>query len=236
MYEDPRFCRVSYPACPQRYPDQHVEQDDRLDLDQADDQDDRADYETDDILFTCGVQSTVINKRESEVGHVLLVDADDAEALDVLALAEQTDGISAVLESSLGSFHLWNLSVREHDQQVLRQLDLRIADDSHAGSSRRRGYSVLRFGAKRHDSGETYKERPTLRAVYCGDDGGHHQSRPHAEALRSIAREQGHTSAVSRLTEALDGQRYIWTGDAETLLTDQYATITDECKADLRGD
>jgi hypothetical protein len=193
------------------------------------------DSQQEDMVFTAGVQSTVINQQDAVIGHVLLVDADDAGVLDLVALAEQMDGITALLESSPNSWHLWNLTVRDREQQTLRQLDLHVEDDKHAGNSYRRGYSVLRYTSKVFDSGETYKPAPKLRDVFVNpsDDP---QSRSHCEALLSLAQEQGYEAAADRLERAVSDQSLRMVGDPDTLLMDEYGTLSDAAKADVRGD
>jgi hypothetical protein len=205
--------------------------------DETADESDDADAEG--VVYTAGAQSTVMDESGSRVGHALLLDADDADPLDVFALAEHLDGVTAIFESSEGSFHLWNMSVRDLQPTILRMLDLRVCDDAHAGASFRRGYAVLRFVAKVHENGENYKQRPQLRDVWVNeDDTDLAQSRPHAEAVLSLADEQNdeqnQQKAAERLRDALDSEALRWVGDAQQLLTDQYATVSDDAKADIR--
>ena len=231
--------REPIPPAPEPEPDGDRDDDlpefeDALSDDESDDETDPLD--SGDVVFTQGVQSTVLDQNGSRVGHALLLDADDADPLDVLALPPHLPGVTAVFESSEGSYHLWNLSVRDLSETVLKMMDLSVCDDAHAGSSYRRGYSVLRFVAKVRDDGETYKERPSLEGIWVNEGEGLPQSRPHAEALVSLADEQGSESDAERLRDALDSETLRWVGDRERLLTDQYATVSDDVKDDLRSE
>jgi len=194
------------------------------------------DVDAEGVVWTLGVQSTVLDADGSEVGHVLLLDADGEDVLDCYSLAETLDGVTAILESSPGSYHLWHLSVRDFEEQVLDALSLRVADPAHVASSYRRGYSVLRLVGKVREDGSTYKDRPDLLDVVVSDSEVA-QSRPHAEALLSLASEQDHEEAHTLLTSALDGaesESLSWIGSAEDLFTDQYGTLTDSAKEDVR--
>lgn len=184
------------------------------------------------VCWTAGVQSTVVDEQGENVGHVLLIDCDDATVMEVFSLATALDGLSAIFESSEGSYHIWHLSVDQFDKHILHSLSLKVGDDAHAGVSKRRGYFVLRFVRKLRDDGEAYKERPTL----CGivpTEAPHEQSRPHYEALLSLAQEQNDTEAIDMLTDL--PVSYDWIGSPTDLRIDRYGTVTDATKGDLDG-
>lgn len=190
--------------------------------------------EADDVLVTKGVQSTVIDGDETTIGHVLLLDCDDAEPFDVWQLAAKMDGVRAVLKSSDGSYHLWNLSVGPLEDHILRALDLKVADDAHVGASYRRGYFVLRLIGKVTEDGKTYKSRPTVCDVWASSS-DLPQSRAHYETLRSLVAEDG-SQADETVLRDFDTESVEWVGSATNLLTDDYATMTDEAKEVIRGD
>jgi hypothetical protein len=175
------------------------------------------------VVRTAGVTSLVFDREERTVGHVLLLDLDDADPIRARAAAEDVSGVSALWESSEGSFHVWGLTVRDLDTQTLNALSVADADDGHAGASWRRGYSVLRLVGKVREGGEVYRERPTLLDVFEGDADGP-QSRPHLELLRSLA--DGSDGVLSDF----ERDRYEWVGDPENVRLDSYQTLDDAAK------
>jgi hypothetical protein len=188
------------------------------------------------ICWTRGVQSTVVEAgSETVAGHVLLLDCDESNPLEVVGLCEQLPGTSVLLESSPGSFHVWQLGVRDREQAVMDQLDIRVADDNHAGASYRRGYAVLRVDSKEHNSGAVYKEAPKIHSVYLSDP-EYPQSEPHCQALCALADKQGKDSEADRLATVLISNQFQMVGDPETLLIDEYGTVTDSEKQQIRGE
>jgi hypothetical protein len=175
------------------------------------------------IVRTAGVTSLVYDSEGAVVGHVLLLDLDNCDPIRARATAEECDGLSALWESSRGSFHIWCLSVRDLPQQTLRALERADADDGHAGASYRRGYSVLRTVAKVREDGETYRERPTLLDVWASETDAP-QSRPHFELLRSLT--EGERDALSDSS----AERYEWVGDPSNVRLDSYQTLDDAAK------
>jgi hypothetical protein len=199
--------------------------------------DDTADDTDDEIVTTAGVTSHVFEGDDGDeiAGHVLLLDLDDAALIDAVKVADDLEGVAAVLQSSAGSFHVWGLSVSTFREQTIRAMSYHDGDDKHVGSSWRRGYAVLRVTGKLQADGETYKERPTVCHVSpSGADGPH--SAAHAAMLRSLIREQpeppkGVPSALSP-SEAPEGVEYI--GDVTHLRLDSYHTLTDDGKEAVR--
>jgi hypothetical protein len=194
------------------------------------------DVEPDDegVVFTAGVSSVVLDGDDVE-GHVLLLDCDDVDELTAIQAASSMDGVSAVFESSPGSFHIWHLSVRSFEQAILDGLSWRIADAQHVAQSRRRGYYVLRATAKvrqREDGPVThYKDAPRLVAVYADDlDDAPAQSLPHLRRLHAIEDEQD----VDCGTPAVEDVETV--GGENGLSVDRYMTLDDDAKARVRGD
>ena len=175
------------------------------------------------VVRTAGVTSLVYDDEGDVIGHALLLDLDDADHIRAVATAESLDGLSALWESSPGSYHVWGLSVRNLDRQTLTALDVADGDDGHAGASWRRGYSVLRLVGKVRADGEVYRDRPDLLDVYA-DDADAPQSRPHFELLRSL------TDDESDVLSDFDPERYDWVGDAENVRLDSYQTLDDAAK------
>lgn len=192
----------------------------------------------DEIVTTAGVTSHVYSDDGDDLeGHVLLLDLDDAELLDAVKVADDLEGVAAVLQSSEGSYHVWGLSVATFREQTIRAMSYHDGDDKHVGSSWRRGYAVLRLVGKVRRDGETYKSRPTVVHVSpSGADGPH--SAAHAAMLRSLIGEQaeqvqGDKNALRR-SEAPEGVEYV--GDVNNIRLDSYHTLTDDGKEGLSDD
>lgn len=193
----------------------------------------------DEIVTTAGVTSHVYEADEDEavLGHVLLLDLDGADLIDAVKVADDLDGVAAVLRSSEGSHHVWCLDVQSHREQTVRALSYHAGDDKHVGSSWRRGYAVLRVVGKVKADGETYKRRPTVCHVSPSGAAGPH-SAAHAAMLRSLADEQGSDvkgdpSALSP-SQAPENVQYV--GDVQHLRLDSYQTLTDTGKEALSDD
>lgn len=179
---------------------------------------------TDQILYTRGISSVVFDAEGNELGHATLLDCDDTDPLAVHQAAQSIAGFTAVYESSGGSFHLWNLRVRDFDESVLDSLTLKIADAEHIKQSKRRERYVLRLSPKTTEDGETYKDSPTLREVY--DDGEGTVSAPHYQLVTHHA-ESEDVAIPNVEDDRLEGA-------AERCETHSYMTLTDEGKRTLR--
>lgn len=193
------------------------------------------------VLRSAGLSSGVVEDGDDHVGHVLMADYDGGDA-DALTIRDETDlvGINALLRSSEGSYHYYNLSVRELDDQLVTALRLH-GDPQHVASSARRGYFVLRWTGKVFASGERagdrYKNAPELFDVWttgAPEEWGAPQSRPHVEALRTRAEEDGLDDVVADLEVLLNHDSIEYTG--ESVILSKYQTMTDDLKADVRGD
>jgi len=188
------------------------------------------------VVSTAGATSHVFEDGQV-VGHALLLDLDGASFIQAVKVADDLDGVAAVLESSQGSHHLWCLDVREFQEQTLRALCYHAVDDAHVGSSWRRGYAVLRVVGKVDGDGETYKRRPTVLHVSPSGATGDH-SAPHAAMLRSLIEGQGQDvqGDPSALDPSHAPESVRCVGDADDLRLDAYETLTDDGKAVLRGE
>lgn len=182
------------------------------------------------IVTTAGFSSGVFDGDGEIIGHTLLLDLDDVEQSAVKSAAESTDGVTAVFESSPGSYHLWDLEVRAWEDAILEGLSWYIADAEHIQQSYRRGRYVIRAVGKMRDSGETYKDAPTLKAIYCDTDTNADISAPHLAWIRQTAAEHG----VDDPTTELSDDQLV--GDPTTLRMEQYMTIDDETKEAIRHD
>lgn len=208
------------------------------------------------VIETAGVTSKVwgeIDDERTVLGHVALLDYDDdisfpsrPETADlsreekVRREADQLDGISAVFESSAGSYHVWNLSVDRLSSRVLDAL-AKHGDPMHVAVSWRRSMFVLRcspkaFSASIDATGEptrVYKDAPQLLDVLVSDS-ERPQSRGHFELLRSLAEQQGHDSA-ERLDAIRTEQpsRFAWAGDETDVEVSRYLTVTDSLKREV---
>ena len=189
------------------------------------------------VVYTAGVSSVVLDGDEVE-GHVLLLDADGVDELTAIRAASSMSGVSAVFESSPGSFHVWDCSVRSFDEAILDGLSWRIADSEHVAQSRRRGYYVLRATAKvrkREDGPVThYKDAPRLCSVFVDLDDARPQSRPHLLRLHEVEKEQNRDLGTPAVEEVEAEVGVV--GARNGLSVDRYMTLDDATKQSLRGD
>jgi hypothetical protein len=183
------------------------------------------------VVQTAGVTSHVYESGEV-IGHVLLLDLDGETLLEAVRVADHLDGVAAILQSSEGSHHVWCLDVRPFREQTIRALSYHAVDDGHVGASWRRGHAVLRVCSKVRDSGERYKERPTVVHISPSGAEGPHSS-AHAAMLRSLIEEQTDSpDGYDALTHSPHGATYV--GSRDDLRLDQYETLTDGAKDALR--
>lgn len=199
------------------------------------------------ILETGGISSAVYEDGVL-VGHILLGDYDDDVSfpLDDDRTAEMTrqeriedeiegrEGIHALLRSSSGSYHVWDLGVAPLRARVIDALRLH-GDPMHTAVSLRRGQFILRCTPKVYshalDDGDAavYKEAPELVSVSV-EDSVRPQSRGHLEMLRAIAEEQ---DRLDRVPVEPGDPRFNWRGDRDDILTSRYLTVTDELKREV---
>lgn len=115
-------------------------------------------------LKTKGVQSSVVVDDEIQ-GHVLLVDWDDWTPNErVQDYIEDLPGITFITQSSPGSFHCWNLTVRGLDETALELLKAK-SDPMRTmmGYRWRPSRWVTRIAPKEHRAdGTEYKPAPEL--------------------------------------------------------------------------
>lgn len=187
------------------------------------------------VVYTAGVSSAVLDGEEC-VGHTLLLDVDDVDRLSCTKAMAAMDGVSALFESSPGSFHIWQLSVREWEDAILDGLSWGIADAQHVQQSYRRGRYILRATAKVRDDTTHYKAAPQLLDVAWPSEwrGQRPQSLPHMRRLEAVASEQNVALGVPDVEElAAAGATFV--GAENGLGVDRYMTLTDEGKRRVRG-
>lgn len=182
----------------------------------------------DSIVFTSGFTSGVFDSSDDCIGHVQLLDLDNQPQEDVRAAAEATDSVTAVFESSPGSYHLWNLTVQPFEDAILDGLSWQIADAEHVKQSYRRGCYVIRGVAKVREDGTEYKPAPELKAIYCDTDTDEPVSAAHLEWVQKQAARHG----VHDPTADLPADATV--GDATSLRMQQYMSIDDRMKEELR--
>lgn len=181
------------------------------------------------IITTTGINSSVIEGDEL-AGHIMLLDYDESGAFNqVRQETANLDGISALFRSSPGSYHVWNLSVRDRDQVALRMLKLH-PDTKHIAIGYRKRRWTLRVAGKYHrgpdgEQKEEYKSAPELMDTWANPT-ELDQSRPHFEILQTIADRQG----VTMTEEIPDGTS--WRGDRQEV--ESYLSITDGMKEEIR--
>ena len=145
-------------------------------------------------VLATGVSSVVLSEREGDdldvEGHALLLDLDDVGPMQAYQVLGRFDGISALLRSSSGSWHLWNLSVRPLDDRLLTALRT-PSEALHVQQSAKRGRFILRVSPKWRvdDEGRPrgrYKASPEVEEVVHqpSDDP---QSFPHLQLLEELA-------------------------------------------------
>ena len=179
----------------------------------------------DEILDTSGLLSHV-QEGEETIGHVLMIEWDEVEdVMQPIQTADRLPGISILLRSSPTNYHLFNLSVRDRDEQLLDAVR-KNGDVWQARWAARRGYFALRVLPKiRSESREIYKPAPEPVRVFTGES-DYPQSRPHLDMLIDISRDQQADELVDDLLDARD--RYELVGDG--LKVDHYRTVTDGAK------
>lgn len=179
----------------------------------------------DELLDTSGVLSHVVESEET-IGHVLMIEWDDIDdVMRPIRTANRMPGISVLLRSSARSYHLFNLSVRTRDEQLLDALR-KDGDVWQARWAARRGYFVLRILPKiRHESRDVYKDGPQPVAVFSRES-EFRQSTPHYELLLDMAREGGLSDLETDLIRAREDQQFA----GSSLKVEHYQTVTDEAK------
>jgi hypothetical protein len=174
------------------------------------------------LVTTRGLSSRVVEDGET-VGHVLLLDIDDGRLFEVLPVLDEQPGHYALFESSPGSYHLWDIAVRDLDEQLLRALRLSgpdRGDAEHVAISSRREEFVVRAAPKFRPDGEVYKDAPTLDRVWSRGDPDAAISAPHAEYIREVAERDG-----------VDiGPGWDATARGETLVGPEYISLSDDLK------
>lgn len=140
-----------------------------------------------DKYVTEAVESTVFDVFGESIGHVGLFDLDDVHGVQAREIGKSILGTSVVLESSPGSFHLWNLTIRPLSEWIEISEDLahhiEAVDPDHIALSESRGCAVLRTDEKIDmESGETVAPAPSLVRAYEPPT-SHVESAPHARYL-----------------------------------------------------
>lgn len=120
----------------------------------------------DGLLTARGVNSRV-GTGGGVRGHAMLVDYDDhADHLRVREETKDLPGFTALFESSPGSFHVWNATVRPLNGTALAMLDLKC-DPMHVSVGYRRGRWTLRVREKDtvNASGDHEEVEPAYRSA-----------------------------------------------------------------------
>lgn len=100
-----------------------------------------------DLLTARGIASELRDDGET-VGHVLLMDYDDGVNPDrVFRENANLPGLTAVFESSPGSYHVHNYTIRTKDKTALAMLGRKV-DPMHISVGYRRGRWTLRVSEK----------------------------------------------------------------------------------------
>jgi len=176
-----------------------------------------------DIIETSGLLSYVEDSEGETLGHILMTEWDDTDRIhSVISDCLRRSGISVLLRSSPGNYHLYNLSVRGFEEH-LRDATAGTGDLGHARWAARRGYFVLRALPKyRAVSRDVYKPAPEVLRVFHSEP-EHPQSQPHLEMLRSMTEDPEIVEEMRLL-----GDRYETIG--EGFEVDHYRTVSDRIK------
>lgn len=174
-----------------------------------------------------GMLSTVRSAQDGEqdvVGHVLMLDWDSvSDVTGRISMLDSEPGVSVLLQSSSGSYHGYNLSVRPIEQQIYRAAQTE-SEHGHVQSSARRDHFVLRWTPKlRETDMSTYKPAPEV--IWCSiTESDAPQSRPHLNALINRARESGEQEIAEQLRSVCCKTV------GSSLSVEHYQTFTDEIK------
>lgn len=134
---------------------------------------------SDEIVTTNGVSNKVkVGKGYTKrVFYIVLADFDRTRVKNVYSKAKNLEGINVILESSKGSWHLWNLSLRSFDE-CLKKTMKGATDSKHCQSFVNKGRMVLRTSSKDFKKRGIYKEKPRFhQTIY--NDSSIPQSFPH---------------------------------------------------------
>lgn len=190
----------------------------------------------DDILTTRGITSEVRHGGEI-AGHALLMDFDGSVTFDrVMEDVKDLPGLTALFESSPGSWHAWNCSIRSLDSTALEMLAAKC-DPQHISIGYRRGRWTLRFGAKNRvnaspgyeDDAVEYKSAPELQQWWVNDSPVT-QSEPHVNLIAADVGDGDELAAdvIERVNERTPGTH------GTEYRAEEYLTLTDNAKDELR--
>ena len=175
-------------------------------------------------LVASGMLSNVTDAEGEGLGHILMLDYDDIQQVSpVISMLDHQPGLSVLLQSSRGSYHAYNLSVRPIEQQIYRAAQTE-SEPGHVRSSARRDYFVLRWTSKLRDS-DMSEYKPAPEVIWCSvNETDEPQSEPHLQALAQRARENDSPDVAAEL-ESYSGETI-----GSNLSVEHYQTLTDEMK------
>lgn len=177
------------------------------------------------ILTTKGIKSTVYEngtlQKYKVLGHVGFYDFDGRSKEFTLNNCMYEPGINALLESSINSYHVWNLSIKHINEVALDGLRLR-SDSNHVGLGYREGRWVLRMAGKEYDNEIVYKSAPKLKSMWYNNS-KLPQSKAHFKILMAFY----NIACDAKLKKKCN--LYKWAG-CDRVTFDEYMTITDTVK------
>lgn len=148
-------------------------------------------------LETTGVESEAVDEALEPIGHVLMLDYDDALPETVLEDARAIDGPAVVVASSVGSYHVYGLALRSLEEAI-EEAQSTEASSEYLEEMDRRGMFTLRTGPKEAD-GEIETPAPVPIRVTMTLEHPTDVSRPHTAQLRSMAERAGIDDVARRL-------------------------------------
>lgn len=188
-----------------------------------------------DLLTTRGITSEVSTDSEV-IGHALLVDYDGhCPYHRLLDDCKDLPGLTVVFESSPGSWHVWNTTVRTKEETALAML-ARKCDPMHISVGYRRGRWTLRVGPKEdidqsNSSSEDYKDAPEPLTWWVNET-TRPQSAAHVRLAGARLLDHGCVDGPEPLARVrarapeMVGEHY---------RLEQYLTMTDELKREVDG-
>lgn len=99
------------------------------------------------LVSSKGLKSSVYGD-ETEIGHILMLDVENKSLEELYDVVYQLDGYNFIMESSEGSYHIYDPTIRSKQETVDKMKQIEGIDSSHASIGYKRGDWVLRVSNK----------------------------------------------------------------------------------------
>lgn len=170
------------------------------------------------ILTTQGVKSYVLD-GDTIQGHVFLGDLDGISQELIMYEFGEMPGINILWRSSDKGYHIWNLTIRSLDETALIGLKSHT-DCKHVSHGYKFKRWVLRITPKWTSERGAYKDEPSFIQSWYNKT-SRFQSKAHYWLFKAMT----HTTIKNTQNAKFKGS---------TLKIDEYMTITDEMKKQMR--